>query len=267
MLLKKVLEHLFAFDFDVRRFDIYKEQLMRSLKNYEAEQPYQHAVYYLALILTEHAWTKQELADAVSRTYISALVGLCKITSNNRIRSKKKTVVTTDRLRQFGRDFLARMHVECFVHGNADRARALELTGLVDQQLRTTVAMQLPLLSRQLLLKREYRLHAGERYLFETHNGYHKSSCAELYVQCGRQTDRSNVMVDLVAQVLTEPCYNQLRTKEQLGYIVFCGPRKANGVQGIRVIVQSTRHPVDVEERIECFLDSMEVSFGRKSQC
>lgn len=171
-------------------------------------------------------------------------------------------VVTPDRLRQFGRDFLARLHVECFVHGNADRARALELTGLVEQQLHATVAMQLPLLSRQLLLKREYRLQAGERYLFETHNEFHKSSCAELYVQCGRQSDRANVMVDLVAQVLTEPCYNQLRTKEQLGYIVFCGPRKANGVQGIRVIVQSTRHPADVEERIECFLDSMEVSGG-----
>lgn len=79
MLLKKVLEHLFAFDFDVRRFDIYKEQLMRSLKNYEAEQPYQHAVYYLALILTEHAWTKQELADAVSRTYFCA----CWLMQNN----------------------------------------------------------------------------------------------------------------------------------------------------------------------------------------
>lgn len=73
VLLKKVLDHLFAFDFDVRRFDIYKEQLLRSLKNYEAEQPYQHAVYYLALILTEHAWTKQELADAVTRTYFDHL--------------------------------------------------------------------------------------------------------------------------------------------------------------------------------------------------
>lgn len=38
----------------------------RALKNFNAEQPYQHAVYYLALILTEHAWTKQELIDAVS---------------------------------------------------------------------------------------------------------------------------------------------------------------------------------------------------------
>lgn len=152
------------------------------------------------------------------------------------------------------------MHCECFVHGNADRGRAAELTALVEQQLRGTSSMQLPLLSRQLLLKREYKLCAGERYLFETQNEYHKSSCAELFIQCGQQSDRANVFIDLVAKVLNEPCYNQLRTKEQLGYIVFCGPRRANSVQGIRFIVQSTRHPAAVEERIECFLDGMQVS-------
>lgn len=150
------------------------------------------------------------------------------------------------------------MHCECFVHGNANRQRATDLTAHVEQKMRTlTNSMQLPLLSRQLLMKREYRLAAGERYLFQTDNDVHKSSCAELYIQCGVQSDRANVFIDLVAQVLTEPCYNQLRTREQLGYIVFCGPRRANGVQGIRFIVQSARHPAEVEERIECFLDGM----------
>lgn len=60
---------MFKFDFDVKRFEIIKEQLLRSLMNFKVEQPYQHAVYYLALILTEHAWTKQELMDAVSREW------------------------------------------------------------------------------------------------------------------------------------------------------------------------------------------------------
>lgn len=48
-----------------------------------------------------------------------------------------------------------------------------------------------------------------------------------------------------------------LRTQEQLGYIVFCGPRKNCGAQGIRIIVQSNRHPAYVEERIENFLKVM----------
>lgn len=47
--------------------------------------------------------------------------------------------------------------------------------------------------------------------------------------------------------------------QEQLGYIVFCGTRKANGVQGLRFIVQSAKHPSEVEERIELFITSMVV--------
>lgn len=68
ILLQTLLDELFDFKFKTDRFEIYKEQLLRSLNNYKTEQPYQHAVFYLSLILTEQAWTKQELADAVSRT-------------------------------------------------------------------------------------------------------------------------------------------------------------------------------------------------------
>lgn len=64
ILLKKVLDSLFDFEVDTRRFQILKEHYVRGLKNYGMEQPYQHAVYYLALLLTEQAWTKQELLDA-----------------------------------------------------------------------------------------------------------------------------------------------------------------------------------------------------------
>lgn len=135
---------------------------------------------------------------------------------------------------------------------------------MVEKKLDSTHANVLPLLSRQLMLKREYKLVNGERYLFETENEFHKSSCASVYLQCGPQDDRSNVFIDLVTQILSEPCYNQLRTKEQLGYIVFCGARKANGVHGIRFIVQSTKHPAFVEERIKIFLDNMVVSIGNR---
>lgn len=115
------------------------------------------------------------------------------------------------------------MHVEGFIHGNANKQRALDLANLVEQKLLTTNAMTLPLLSRQLLLKREYKLISGEQYIYETENQYHKSSCAELYLQCGVQTDRSNIFIDLVAQILNEPFYNQLRTKvsEMLRFVNF----------------------------------------------
>ncbi|CAO1412986.1 unnamed protein product [Diamesa tonsa] len=230
--LETILDKMFNFKVDEKRFDILKEQYLRGLKNFSAEQPYQLAIYYLAVILTEQAWTKLELIDAMK-------------------------LVTVERLNRFIDEVLSRMYAECFIYGNVNKEKAKELYELVENQLNKTNSFVLPQLSRQLLLKREYKLDEQEPYLFETENKFHKSSCSSLYIQCGIQEDKSNVFIDLVTQILSEPCYNQLRTIEQLGYIVFVGARKANAAQGIRFIVQSTKHPKYVEERIEKFLFSM----------
>jgi insulysin len=79
-------------------------------------------------------------------------------------------------------------------------------------------------------------------------------------VHVGKLTDeQTRVKMSLLAQILQEPAFNVLRTKEQLGYVVFCHawPLAGSGDGGIRLAVQSERDPVYVEERVEAFLDSM----------
>lgn len=44
------------------------------------------------------------------------------------------------------------------------------------------------------------------------------------------------------------------------GYIVFSGPRRANGIQGLRFIIQSEKPPHYLESRVEAFLVTMEKS-------
>ncbi|XP_016970028.1 insulin-degrading enzyme isoform X1 [Drosophila rhopaloa] len=231
VLLEKLLDHLFDFSIDEKRFDILKEEYVRSLKNFKAEQPYQHSIYYLALLLTENAWANVELLDAME-------------------------LVTYDRVLNFAKEFFQRLHTECFIFGNVTKQQATDIAGRVNNRLEATNASKLPILARQMLKKREYKLLAGDSYLFEKENEFHKSSCTQLYLQCGAQTDHTNIMVNLVSQVLSEPCYDCLRTKEQLGYIVFSGVRKVNGANGIRIIVQSAKHPSFVEDRIENFLQT-----------
>lgn len=48
-----------------------------------------------------------------------------------------------------------------------------------------------------------------------------------------------------------------LRTQEQLGYIVTCSPWPLPGDVhfGVRILIQSERHPTYLEERVEAFLD------------
>jgi len=77
-------------------------------------------------------------------------------------------------------------------------------------------------------------------------------------VHLGSRNDpRLRVVGSLLVQILTEPAFNVLRTQEQLGYIVTCSQWVLPGdvYFGIRILVQSERHPTYLEERVEAFLD------------
>ncbi|KAI9336687.1 Metalloenzyme, LuxS/M16 peptidase-like protein [Pilaira anomala] len=61
----------------------------------------------------------------------------------------------------------------------------------------------------------------------------------------------------LVSAISQEPCFNQLRTREQLGYLVFSGVRRQLSQLAFRLIVQSERDPIYLENRVLEFLESL----------
>lgn len=74
-------------------------------------------------------------------------------------------------------------------------------------------------------------------------------------VHIGDVTDtQARAHIALLGQIASEPAFNMLRTKEQLGYIVQASATST----GLRVLVQSERDPVYVENRIEAFLDTLD---------
>lgn len=137
----------------------------------------------------------------------------------------------------------------------------MEMVNTVESGLITHFATK-PLLPCQLIRDREVQLsegniventfpsHApfmmvfswlGANFLYCADNDVHATHCVETYLQLGLEEKRANMLLELAMQILKEPCFNVLRTQEQLGYIVFSGVRRANGVQGLRFIVQSEK--------------------------
>ncbi|XP_033260781.2 insulin-degrading enzyme isoform X7 [Orcinus orca] len=178
ILLKKIIEKMATFEIDEKRFEIIKEAYMRSLNNFRAEQPHQHAMYYLRLLMTEVAWTKDELREALDD-------------------------VTLPRLKAFIPQLLSRLHIEALLHGNITKQAALGIMQMVEDTL-IEHAHTKPLLPSQLVRYREVQLPDS--------------------------------------------------------YIVFSGPRRANGIQGLRFIIQSEKPPHYLESRVEAFLITMEKS-------
>src|SRR5882757_9487848 len=76
------------------------------------------------------------------------------------------------------------------------------------------------------------------------------NSALTYYMHLGLRISSFNrVTASLLNKILSEPAYNILRTKEQLGYIVHCSMWHLSGfgVPGIRTVVQSERGPAVLE--------------------
>ena len=68
---------------------------------------------------------------------------------------------------------------------------------------------------------------------------------------------RERALADLAAAMLSEPVFDSLRTREQLGYSVGSGPRNTHGVVGFVVSVTSSSHgPAHLLARIDALLDA-----------
>jgi nardilysin len=89
-------------------------------------------------------------------------------------------------------------------------------------------------------------------------NPLEPSLCCEVYYQLGPYNDRSVVLLDLLEAVLEEPFFDQLRTKQQLGYSVGCGCKNTFGVVGFAFsVVSSSFSMAHVQAAILAFAEKV----------
>jgi len=203
------------------------ESLLRAYRNANVK-PMKHATYLRLRLLKAALW---EIED---------------------IQRELETVTAAD-VRLFLPTLLADSHVEALVLGNAaaeeaaaigETARnALGAHGIAAPTDRT---LCLPNEGRSLLLRSRVK------------NPEEDNSAVEVYLQTGPTTaPRARAVLDLIDQLIYEPCYDTLRTKEQLGYVVSSGTRLTHGIAGLCVTIQSGTHgPAHLDARIEVFLAS-----------
>uniref|UniRef100_A0A915HZW7 Insulin-degrading enzyme n=1 Tax=Romanomermis culicivorax TaxID=13658 RepID=A0A915HZW7_ROMCU len=246
ILLEKLVDKMVHFSPDADRFRILKERYVRNLKNFAMEQPYQHAIYFTNILLTDKVWTKDEiLKEAESKRKTVLLTFKPSMGFNIFID------LTLEELKSFKPKFLEAMHIEAYVHGNATEDEARKLMDTV----RTTIKKSVPLKP----------LYSTTSHYFQAENRTHSNSALEVVLQTGVENPKVNMLNELLGQIFNEPCFNQLRTQEQLGYIVFSGLRRSNGCQALRFIVQGDKTPDFMDSRLEAFLIQMEETLKNMS--
>ena len=87
------------------------------------------------------------------------------------------------------------------------------------------------------------------------------NTAVEVYFQVGKDNLQERVLIDLLMNMMDEPFFDQLRTKDQLGYEVDCDCRWSYGIMGMVFRVVSNVKPAhDITRRVDRFLSEFRTS-------
>jgi len=165
--------------------------------------------------------------------------------------------VTAEDIQKHIFNLISRTHLEALIHGNVSKDSAISVMREVEEILNPR-----NLTPSERISMRSHILPSGKNYVFETPvpNKDDVNSSLMYYCQIGDNTDvRLRSTVHLLAQIACQPCFDQLRTKEQLGYCVFSGTWSLTGVLSFKITVQSERTPIYLESRVDAFLEQLRV--------
>ncbi|CAF3973712.1 unnamed protein product [Adineta steineri] len=230
-LLEKIIDRMVNIKVNPQRFEIMKDKVKQSLKNFRRDNPYEMARYGVRYLIAQHEWNKNELLSCIDS-------------------------ITAHGLDSFITRVLTRFFTDSLMYGNLTKDHALGYMNLIEQKFQEKRFYQ-PLFPGMWFNQRGLILPEGCNYAYTMLNDAHKIHAIEIYLQCFEETLENNALLELFCHFVDEPCFYQLRTKEQLGYSVGSGARRAHGVQGFRVAVQSAKKLDHVNQRIELFIDSM----------
>ncbi|KAK6457763.1 Metalloenzyme, LuxS/M16 peptidase-like protein [Scheffersomyces xylosifermentans] len=242
VLLEQVLSKFINFKPNKERFEAMKFKLYQQFKNFGFNVPYSQVGTHLLLLVNDKTYTYEEKIKLMDTS----------LTFNDLYEFTTKTV------------WDAGVFSEILIHGNFDITKADEIKKLVSSYTKNIdpIAETLDGVDEVIRL-RNYILpeNASIRYELPLQDSKNINSCIEYYIQISPEStdEKLRVLTDLLSTIIREPCFNQLRTKEQLGYVVFSGLRLGRTSLGFRILVQSERTTDYLEYRIDEFL----TNFGK----
>ncbi|KAK9797401.1 hypothetical protein WJX73_004607 [Symbiochloris irregularis] len=219
-----IFSRLASFQVCEERFKAVHEALVLQYRN-ACISPDRHAAY-LRLRSLKRMWSTESV--------LAAMEGL-----------------TPSKLQALQSQLLSDLHIEALFLGNISAGDAVSVAKAVQRQL----APQLQ--SHQRVTQGVVQLPDGHSYLHRqrTKNEQEDNSVVEVYYQVGPDSIQERACAAMLEQCMSEPFYNMLRTKEQLGYSVHASFRLTHGALGISCTVVSGVHgPAHLDARIEAFV-------------
>ena len=149
---------------------------------------------------------------------------------------------------------LDKIGLECLYHGNVNIDDANRLKEGILQQLQDseTPGLQRKKYPAQLVTRIP---ESTSTLTVPNKDPTDPNTAVEIYIQVGKDNLPERVMLDVLSELLYEPMYDQIRTKDQFGYSVSCDSRWTNGVMGMYFqVVTASKTAKEATDRVDQFL-------------
>ena len=238
-LLSYVSKQLRTAELEPLAFKRQSDSLRQQLANFNRKLPVSLCSYRRGLALETPKYSVDELQAALEKTTLADV-------------------------QAFQQALLPEALLEAFVVGNFEEGEA---TAMVDA-ITTALPSSAPLPADKIPRRKTRVLPVGRTLQqYAALNAAEKNSAAEVYLQVGMDEGDDWLDLVLVSQLLEQPFYAELRTKQQLGYIVQSSVSESNGVRALVFSIQSSvLPPPQVEERIDTFLTDYRATLAALSE-
>lgn len=206
-LLQMILHRFAARDFHTGRFDDIKQQLARFWTNSQHDRPISQLFNCLTGLLQPN--------NPPHKVLLAALED-----------------ITVDELPLFVEEFLEQLHVEMFVYGDWQRHQALEMGDALKDALRVKDQRYQESL-RPLIMLGKNGTYRRDVYCEQA------DSAVVVYHQAQQSSPRNVALFTLANHLMSSEFFNEIRTKQQLGYMVGTGNMPLNRHPGVVFYVQS----------------------------
>jgi len=202
-LLETIMEKLTQTTLEADRFDVLKSNLIRKWLNSSKDYPYRQAMNSISEILISNRWPAKDLA---------------RIAEN----------LTLEQLARWRSEKFKKVSIDVLLHGNVDHQTQQDLELLLENRLSIghidPIRSEVKALDGSMLLEIEVD---------------HDDAAMVIYVQDEDDEISTRATSTLAGQMLRTPYFSDLRTNQQLGYVVSAGSNLMNDRNGLIFLVQS----------------------------
>jgi secreted Zn-dependent insulinase-like peptidase len=227
LLLQNIMKTFVTGEFSSEQLSIIKDKLRRRWENTVRQPPYHQTQRKLYQTLYSPTWLATE--------YLSVLPD-----------------ISLDDVISYQQDFFKQMHLRLLVHGNTTKQQALTL--------KQVMLAELPDF-------RDSGYLAPTDNMIDTENPLRyapatQPDAAVLHYYQSQNNSYADIAAGLVLQrMIKSPFYTQLRTTEQLGYVVYSAPMTTQHTNGLILGIQSSAYSAEhVSERVNHFIDKFETT-------